>query len=273
MAEKEPMQVQQPATDPQTQATEPQDETEAIMGMLERLQVKTPKDLEGMATASKSAGQLANMVGQLRQEIAQRDEAHRQMLEQLQAAQRQQAQDPYAAYDQPASGNIDIAKVLEGVVERVYVKKRGEEMQNMAQTRAAFVAQMREVQGDPHYEVLKDSFEAVCQDPEIQFALQTGQTDLARVFQQHKTNWAFGMLEKVGTALKKATGKGAKATGVSPPHLETGSGPSGYVQPGQAPDKRQQIAQVREKNRGNDADIDDMLNILLPPDDPLLRRG
>lgn len=230
----------------------------ALIAELEKLGVQKPEQLQGMAVASEQSGKLANMLGEIRRENAQL----KHML--------QEVAKPKAAQHDPYSPEpVNIEDVVERAVGKFY-ENRILKPQQEAQMR--FTQELEEVQTDDHFIVLGNQFEEYVKVPKVQYAINTGQTSLAKEYRRFKDRYFTNLLSKVTDNYRSLIESGAKGKGnVTPPHMES-SGSTNYVPPENQPDTRGRMIDLSKKSRGTDEDIDKMLKTLLPDGDPVLRR-
>lgn len=237
----------------------PQDERMVLLAELEKLGVKKPEQLTGMAVASEQSGKLANMLGEIRRE----NQELKRMLQEQQS-RRVETQDPYG---NPAP--VDIGKVVEDAVGKFYQKNILEPQQR---AQSEFQQHLQEVQEDDHYHILGTQFEQYVANPKVTYSLQTGQTSLAKEYRRFKDRYFTNLLGKVTENYKSLLETGAKPSGVkTPPHMESGES-TNYVPPEANPDVKDKLKEVRAKSRGTEGDIDALLKVLLPDGDPILRR-
>jgi hypothetical protein len=246
--------------EPKPAATNPHDEGKELLAQLEKLGVKKPEQIQGMAVASEQAGKMANMLGDLRR---QNEELKRILQENASRPRQQQQEDPYNP--QP----VNIEDVVERAVGKFYQQQILEPQQ---QAQAALARDFQEIQEDDHFSILGSQFEEYVKIPKNQYAIQTGQTSLAREYRRFKDRYFTQLLGKVTENYKSLLDSGARPPGVgAPPHMET-SGSGNYVPPDSKPDTREAMRNIASKSRGSDDDIDKLLSALLPDGDPILRR-
>jgi hypothetical protein len=246
--------------EPKTATPSPLDESKDLLSQLEKLGVKKPEQLQGMATASEQSGKLANMLGEIRRENAEL----KRMLQETASARPKQQDDPYNP--QP----VNIEDVVERAVGKFYQNTiLGPQMKAQQE----FQAQIQEVQEDDHYSVLGEQFQQYIAVPKTQYAIQSGQTSLAREYRRFKDRYFTQLLTKVTDNYRTLLEGGAKPQGSkAAPHVESSSS-SNYVMPETTPDMKENLKNIAAKGRGTDDDIDAMLKAILPDGDPILRRG
>lgn len=214
MAEKPVMEETAP---PEPQTKQPAvgaDDIQNLVSELEAVGAKTPEDIRGMATASKEAGNLARMLGEIRSE----NRELKRMLEETSRRPATPRQDDYT-YQEPSgpssSGAIDLDRVVENAVWKV-VNKIGTQ-QKEAQSR--FASEMNWVKSHEDFGLVKNEIEARLSDPLIQQAIMEGQTTIRDEFHRTLSAKLKGFVLKSAETLKKV---GKPAGSVNPDHTETG---------------------------------------------------
>lgn len=243
----EPMET--PPTEPASEV-KPDDEinVDALMDELKTLGKTTPESIQGMHTASQQSGNLANQVGELRGEI-----------ERLTA---NEGQPPVSQESYVDPSSVDLGRLidsrLEDGLEKFWTKKQeiqGKAYQNM-------MADLSSVRSDKYYLRIKDVYDEHLKTPDIQVAINNGQTSYSREYLRIKDRYVDKLLEQSGKTIEQLSGKGAKPT---PPHVESGA-PSAPVIP-EADERKDKIKKISDNSTGSDDDIDRVLEVLLPKGD------
>jgi CRISPR/Cas system CSM-associated protein Csm2 small subunit len=247
------------------QATEPTPEpapakteksiAEEMLSELDRMGIKDPEQLGNMAKASSESGRLANMVGELRQQV--------QSMQQQQAPpqlpqQPQQYQD--SLYEDPEERPLTRRELRDFYRE---IQDRQTEA-----TKAAW-GEYASIQQDPDYDMIKDQFEEVLKKPETQQALNLNQTTLRQIYNDTRLGTYRNLLMTMRGKLEGITEGSGKQT--KPPHMESGQ-PAG-AQISEPSERDEQLKAIEKTRTGSDDDIKRMLDAVLPPGELTRMRG
>jgi len=217
-------------------------DVESIMAKLNELDKTTPEAIDGMATASKESGRLAQLLG-----------AERKRNEQLQVELNQSRNTPQPRptndfdLDNYAEGQpVDIEKAVESAVERVVTKR--EKIAQEANQRS--FAEQQSILTDKNYQVpeIRATFEAVRNDPATMMQLQTGQTTLSGLWNNVKDSYKDNLLAESRKVIDRLSGKSP-----APPHVERGGRtPENLVQEQPKDDARtERVKALKDKvNKG-----------------------
>ena len=255
--------AEEPAVEPmETPPAEPAGEVklddeidvDALMGELKALGKTTPESIKGMHEASQQSGNYANLVGDLRAEI-----------DNLKASkgQPQPSQDDY---NDPSS--VDLGHLIDSRL-KVGLKAGLEEFwsekqENQSKAYQNMMADLSSVRSDKYYSRIKDVYDEHLKAPDIQVAINNGQTSYSREYLRVKDKYVDKLLEQSGRTIEQLTSKGVKP---SPPHLESGS-PS-VPAPPETGERKDKIKKIVDTSTGSDGDLDKMLDVLLPKGDPI----
>lgn len=257
---KEPMQT--PETRPNSQPAN--NDAQEIMAMLEKMSVKTPKDLEGMATAAYQKGRLANEVGQLRSELKSRDD----QIMRLVAEHNRRAQEQNDYYNAPGQNQgVNIQNLIRDTIRDYH---HNEIIKPQMEARNQFQQVMARIRSDEHYDLVRDVFQAKLNDPDVQFSLNTGETNMLDLFKDTKLEYYQRFMSTIHDKFKGLAASGAVPANVKAPHMESNQ-TTNYVPPGTKPNTREQLASIRDKSRGSNDDIDKMLSVFFPEGDPMMK--
>lgn len=255
--------VEEPQEQQEQQTQEGQPDIEGLMNTLEQIGVNDPKQLEGMATASQQAGNLGNMLGQVRQENAQL----KQMLEELKTNQTQPRQQPqmdyYDEYTQPQTNTRDeIRSVLRDFYNEEIIKPQ-------RQASAQFYQDMSSIQTDEDFGLVKDQWNQHINNPEVVMKVQTGQSNMTKEYNKVVRKFYRGLAMQARDAVKNLKGQ-------TPGQSQTVHQETGQTTPPQTmterDEKNRKLSKLKEgKGTGGDADIDTMLDAMFPKGDPFLQ--
>ena len=230
-------QIDKPVEEPVVEPPAGEIDVEGIMAKLSELDKTTPQAIDGMATASKESGRLAQLLG---------DERKRN--EQLQAELNQSRNAPQPKtndfdIDNYQEGQpIDIEKAVESAVEKVVSKR--EKIATEANQRS--FAEQQSILTDKNYKVpeIRAAFEAVRNDPATVMQLQTGQITLSGLWHNVKDSYKDNLLAESRKVIDSLSGKSP-----APTHLERGGQtPENLVQGQPKGDaKAERIKELKDK--------------------------
>jgi len=177
-------------------------DVDGLVAQLEAAGVSNTEQLEGKLTASKEAGQLANLLGQSNQRVRELEGA----LQQRQT-QPQPQEDIYEG-----GGEVDIQGMLRQTIREEVARERQMTMQAQQYVNERW----REITNDPDYPQVKEIWEQKCQNPDFNHAIQSGQADPVREYNTVVRDYFRGIAKKAADAIT-VLNKGGKA---SIPHVE-----------------------------------------------------
>jgi hypothetical protein len=174
-------------------------ELESLIKTLEEAGVKTTKELEGKLTASREAGQLANLLGDANKRIAD-----------LERASKIPSAEPSYSYDegQPIDIEAAISKGINKVLDERDAKTRQVQQQGMKI--------WQRIQGDKDYKLVKDVWEAKNKDPNFLMEIQAGTKNYADEYMETVREFYKGVARQSLDTIKKLQGGIAPAA----PHVE-----------------------------------------------------
>lgn len=205
-------------------------DVEGLVAELQKAGVNNPEQLQGKLTASKEAGQLANLLGQANSRI-------RDLEQQIMSIQQQQPQPNTYDYGGEEDGGVNIQEILRQTIREEVLRER----QLTMQAQQFVNEKWRKIQTDPDYELVKDVWEAKCRNPEFSHAFQTGQVDPVEAYNQTVREYYRGVAKKSLDAIEVLQ-KGGKPAA---PHVE-----SEAISPGREPDTsdfEEKLKQYRER--------------------------
>ncbi len=225
--------------------------------VLEAHDLTSPDAIEGLVnelgTFKKGYGDSQNEVGALRRQVE-------QLSSQLQAPQ-QQPQDPYAEpnYDNPQPINLkgEFKDAFKEVVQELT-------QQQMAGQRQYF-AEMQRLQSQPNWKDVESSFQQAMANPQVQQAMQMGQTDMEKVYLYLERSHLLSVAKGAQEAINLIPDNARRTLTQAPAVPGDGRVPI-------PPTQDQEMAQARAeaiKNRDPQA----LLNAIIPDGDPITRSG
>jgi len=168
MTELENPTIEEPIVEPIVEETEAKTpDIDALVKELEKAGVKTAQELQGKLTASKEAGQLANLLGDANKRI-----------ENLEQAAKIPPADP--EYDYSDGAPIDIESIVEKKLTSVLDAREAKTRQVQQQAMQIWQG----IQTDPDYGLVKDVWEAKIKDPNFNMAIQSGKKDVAKEYME-----------------------------------------------------------------------------------------
>lgn len=223
------------------------DESATLLNELKELGVERAEQLQGMATASQQAGNLANMVGSLKREISELKESR--------------VEPKVDEYGEPQQ--IDINTVVKNAIREVQT----EQVKEQAEARQYILNELSYVQNDADYQNphIKEMWDKHIANPTIQSGINNRQTTVNREY----NNVVKGYLKEIAKRTTSFLETNSSLPGqTSIPHTETN-------QPGQAPkepdERTENINTARKDWKGGDDDLARLIKATLPPDDPIFR--
>ena len=242
MAEEKVVSEETP-TMPEEKPTEadqtPKTEVDDLIAELEKVGITDPEKLQGTIRASKEAGNLANLVGELRAEVAN-----------LKQGKEKPVQDP--EYFESESGDLRsmIRDELRGV--------QRENAEASAKAQKIMLSQYKEIKGDSYYSQVKDIWNEKLKDPEFVFDLQSGQTDPLREYDKVVREYLVGIAKRSVDTIKTLQGGKPAA-----PHMETGARVPGAPEVKDDDKRRGKIKETKEKvDGGKLLNLDEELDLL-----------
>lgn len=225
--------------EPKVETPEPpkKDDLSEIMARLDQAGITKAEDIDKKLRAASEAGKLANMVGELREEIK--------------ALKSQPVTPPKSEYE---SDGIDIEAAIGGAVAKALDERE-------AKARKIQLARAKEAQAirsNDNYKIVGSKFEQYMNSPEASFRLSNGETPTS-IFNDMVIGEYRDMMVKMKTAVESSTGNPGQ---VAVPHMETGQTPPPRTTP--TDEKKAKLKQLRENWKGNDDDLTRMIETLLP---------
>lgn len=245
--------IEEPKVEPKSTET-PESAAQDILNKLKDLGIDSPDKVDGMATASREAGNLANQLGTARQELAD-----------LRAEMKKSPTPPteYNEYNEGVDLGSAIQKEL-GIFMNNYQQKQTQAQQEYLQT-------MNDISTDADYKMVEDIWNKHCANPKTQLAVQTGQTTpkdeynkLVRTFYRESLKQSKSVLE--GLVSGKPT---------TIPHMES-SDTQSIPLPSVNEEQKQKIKDKTDPKKGfsgTDEDIVDLVKEIMPQEDSFYQLG
>lgn len=211
-------------------------ELQAMMTKLNEVGITSVEQLENKVTAASESGRLANMVGDLRKEIADLKTAKP-------APQTEYSED-----------GIDIESTIGSAVK----KALGEERAEREKVQKVRVQEAQGIRADKNYPVVAEKFEKFMVTPQARGMLDSGYTP-TRIFNDMVIGEYRNMAVTMKTAIESTDGNPSKTL---VPHMENDQTAPPRVT--SAEEKKGKIKKVTENWTGGDEDIQKALDVLLP---------
>lgn len=260
--------MESPTVDePTTEAKAEDNRTEAqeLLETLNKLNIDSPERLEGVYQASQQSGHNANLYGQAQREVQELRERLSQI--EQQSTQQRPPRDEYG-YDyepeRPAQQSVSL-KDIEGVVQ----KQIGNYVNMQRQASQQQIAEYSQIQGDDDYNAVKNLFEKHVSNPNVQLALQSGQTNLRGEYNRCKVSLYKNLALQTKQTLEGLM-KNPNVASQQAPHMEQGATtPNPGMEP--TPTAQDKLQEVVKNTAGTDDDVDAMLQAMIPDDDLFLQ--
>lgn len=205
----------------------PKTEAEELLAELEKVGIDDTTKLQGTVRASREAGNLANLVGELRAEINQ--------LKQSRANVPTQQQD---SFESETGAGQDLGQMINSILdnrERTKAEQQGRAQKLM-------LDQYQEIKSDKFYPQVKDIWNEKLKDPEFVFEIQSGMVNPLREYDKVVREYLVGVTKRSADTIKTMqTGKPLA------PHLETGEARVPSVPGSTEDDKKPKTKALREK--------------------------
>jgi len=188
--------IEEPIAEPKVDGTEAKaPDVESLVKELEKAGVTTTQELQGKLTASKEAGQLANLLGDANKRI-----------ENLEQAAKMPPAEP--EYDYSEGQPVDIESMLNNVLDKREAQTRQVQQQAMAIWQG--------IQTDPDYGLVKDVWEAKIKDSNFNMAIQSGKKDVAKEYMETVREYYKGIAKQSLDTITTLQKGGVPTT----PHVE-----------------------------------------------------
>lgn len=228
----------------------PEINKDELLGELTKMGVTKAEDLVGMQRASKEAGNIARMMGEVRQENAEL----KRMLQQLQHSQS-------AGYQEPSTPPpIDLGQVVRKEVTTALSHLTQEQLRAQEQIES----ELAEIETDRNYQAVADIWQKHVANRATNMRLRRGETSLTKEYYKLVDIYKDKMIEAHMNALK-AVGK----TGVKPPHIEQGETHAPQL-PTDDSESRRKLRRINdERTKGamkSENALEAMVGELFPPE-------
>ena len=238
--------VEEPKVEPTPEPTT--SAKDDILAKLNELGIDSLDKIDGMSTASQQAGNLANQLGAVRQE-----------LEELKS---QKQKETPTEYDYNNEG-VDLG----GAIRKELKAFWNDEQAKQAHVSQLYFNEMSQVQNDKRYDVLKETWEKHLSSMNTQQKLRSGQTTPTREYARIKDVYTDLLEEQLGKIPESAKS-------AIPPHVESGDTQSVPL-PTVNEERKKKVRDAVDPKKGFTGDNDDiagMIDAVIPLEDPILDR-
>ena len=214
---------------------------DGLIAELEKAQVTKVEDLQGKLKASKEAGQLANILGQVRSE-------NQELKELIKSLKTKKDDDVDYGQGQP----VDIEELVSRSVEKVLTKKEKAQLENQQR----FLETWNTIQSDENYHLVGEVWESKLKDPNFNYQLQSGQVDPVKAYNKIVVDYYKGMAKRSADLIKNL-----KTGTFRAPHMET----EGAVEKSKPPlpESKEKIQKLQEKvNKGYIPNDDELISLM-----------
>jgi len=235
--------IEEPKVEPQAvEEAQTEEQIASLMETLKASSVTTSEQLQGKLDASNQAGNLANMVGNLRAEIAE--------LKETKAAPAP-ANEPGFNLDNLDNFGEGQTIDLEGMMTKVIRKEEARKQKVAVEQQQRALASWNAIQNDEDYGLVKAVWEEKLKDPNFVMKIQTGVTDPTQAYQETVRGYYKGMMKQSLSTIEQLQKSGGKPP---IPHVEGGDRvPQNLVQaePGEETAATKRFKELQEKVKTN----------------------
>jgi len=243
----EPTKEQKPTATPESAAKD-------IINKLQDLGIDSPEKIDGMATASKEAGNLANQLGEARQMIS-------DLQTQVGNINKPAPQTEYNEYEQ----GVDLGSAIRKELNTFW----NDQQNKQTQAQQAYLKTMNDIRTDADYKLVENIWNEHVANPQTQMAVQSGQVNIKDEYGKLVRTFYRESLKQSKTALEGLV----KPTAA--PHMESGETHSTPL-PSVDEDRKQRISNLIDPAKGfegTDENIKALVKSYFPEDDPILEPG
>ncbi|MDY6834981.1 MAG: hypothetical protein SVY53_09315 [Chloroflexota bacterium] len=178
--------------------------TDALIAELEKAGVTTAEQLGGKLEASRQAGQMAQLLGDARNEIA----GLKTQLTEMRQGTLNQSIDIDQLDDDGQNGGVD----LEKAITRVLRKEKERDRQQAVEARKKIMQSWGMIQNDKDYPLVKEVWERKISDPNFNLQVQSGQINPATEYMETVREFYKGIAKRSLDAIKTLKGGGVTPT-------------------------------------------------------------
>jgi hypothetical protein len=245
MAEENPV-MEEPVEEPTTPEVSAEDSAKSILEELSGLGIDSVEKVQNMATASSESGNLAQMLGEVRQ---QNQDLQRQITEIGQP----RPQENMGYEDQ----SQDIAGIMRKEIRNFY---SNEIVKPQVEQTNRVYGELSSIQSDEDYAMVQPVWDQHWNSPQTQHRIMTGQASPRGEYDKVVKTYYRSALKKTHGALR-----GVMETKAKPPHVEVGD-QTHVDMPTQLDVQTEQVKGIIKNNKGGDGDIEALVKAFLPAD-------
>lgn len=202
---------------PVQKETKNDEEIQALLSTLEKVGIRTPQHIEGIAANAREFGNVSNLLGAERQRAL---ELERRLHE---LEMRPQPKRDSFDYSQAENSPVDLEAVIRKVVRTESEAKEAKMIEVQKRQLQAWNA----IQSDSDYNHVKPVWEEKLKDPNFVYQINMGAVDPVREYQETVRDFYKGLAMQAKTVIEQYKGKT-----VNPPHMETGERSGNLVSEG-----------------------------------------
>lgn len=212
-----------------------EDEIKELLSTLEKVGVKSPQHLEGIAQNAKEFGYVTNLLGEERKRAADLE----RRLQEVEARAKTPPTD-YSTYE--TGQTVDLEKFIKKAIR----DERETERREIAEVQKRQLQAWNAIQSDEDYGNVKPIWEGKLKDPNFVYRINSGIVDPVREYQETVRDFYKGLAMKAKDVIEQVKG----GTKINPPHVETGERGQGNMVsegPAQDPEPIKRLKQLKEK--------------------------
>lgn len=213
---------------------------DSIMSTLETIGAKTSQDVENMHIASQQSGNMANLLGEARKELADL----RTIIEKKDAA-------PAVTYDdygQPVQAVV-APQDIGAEVKKAIQEEKALELQAQQNYNAKLQRDMLKIEGDKFYSIVKEDWIKAQSDVKLQMRVQSGEISPYDAFIEIKDAKVLQTMQTLGNSYKDIQERGK----INPPHMESGNGSPPPAE--NYNNQNEAFQKVKDNSSGGDSDF------------------
>lgn len=209
--------------EPPKETEKPAAEVEELLAELEKVGITDATKLQGTIRASREAGNLANLVGELRAEIGEMKKAKERV--------------PAQEQDVEPAGQ-DLEQLMNTILDKRDTKKA----QDQYNYNRMVLQQHQEIKDDKFYPQVKEIWDEKLKDANFAFEIQNGIVNPVKEYDKLVREYLVGMAQRSAETIK--TMQGGKPLA---PHVESGAARVSVTSGSTDEDKMPKTKELREK--------------------------
>lgn len=225
----------------------PAGDVDGLVAELEKAGISNVEQLENKLMASSQAGNLANQLGDARNEIAE--------LKQMMADQPREVRHEVVEPEEE-----DLGRLITKGVDRALDAREKKQAEAWRVSQQNSLTMWNTIQNDPDYKLVETVWDTKTKDPNFQFKVQNGLINPLKEFNDTVREYYKGISKRALDTINQLQGKGT----VTPVHLEDGGRvPENLVREAPSPSKVETtLKDKREKSYKTKLSEEDELDII-----------